>query len=282
MSGKIGATVLGVAIVAGAVGTMMCTERISAGYVGVRYSLSGGIKDDVLGQGYHVISPLESVTKYSVATEQLYMSKDKKEGSEDDDSFDVVCKDGKMNVDLELSYSFDPDRVADVFKKYRGMSGETVMHDIIRGKIKTYISEVTSKYTVLEAYMGKKAQLNKDITEYLREKLDVFGVTIESATISRASVDESIAKAITDRSRTAQELEVEKQKQEKAKLQAETALIEAKGKAEKLAIQTEAEAKRNKEISESITPELLKKWEMDARKEHGWITVSGANTVVTK
>ena len=42
----------------------------------------------------------------------------------------------------------------------------------------------------------------------------------------------------------------------------------------------EAEAYRIK--SEQITDKLLKKWELDARMQHGWVTIQGANTIVTK
>lgn len=35
------------------------------------------------------------------------------------------------------------------------------------------------------------------------------------------------------------------------------------------------------DIANSITEELLRKIEMEARMEHGWITVQGADMVVT-
>lgn len=42
----------------------------------------------------------------------------------------------------------------------------------------------------------------------------------------------------------------------------------------------QAEAKANWTISNSLTDELLKKMEMEARMEHGWVTVQGTGTVV--
>ena len=36
------------------------------------------------------------------------------------------------------------------------------------------------------------------------------------------------------------------------------------------------------ELSESITDELIKMKEAEARLEHGWVEVQGADTVVTK
>ena len=250
-------------------------ERIPTGYVGVVYSINGGVQDEILTEGWEVVAPTKQITLYSIATEQLSMTKD------NEDSFDVICKDGKMNIDLEMSYSFASEDVTDVFRKYRGMSGEDVVKNIVKNKIKAKVSEVTSQYTVLDAYMEKKAELNADITAELREYLKEFGITVESANISNARVDAKIEAAITERSQVAQELEIEKQRQEKARLEAETKVIQAQGEADKKIIEAKAEAEKNRLISESLTPLLVEKMEMEARLEHGWVEIQGIQTVVT-
>lgn len=278
--GSLGGILIAIILVIGLISLVFCGVRVPAGYVGVQYSLNGGIKKEVLPQGWHFVSPTIKVSEYSVATEQVCMSKDNRAGSKDDDSFDVVCKDGKLNVDFEMSYHFDADNVVGVFTKYRGMSGEDVINNIIRSKIKTKVSEVTSKYTVLEAHMDKRAELNADITNTLKEYLADFGVTVETANLSGTRVDEAIQTAITERSKVSQELEIKKQKQEKAKLEAQTKTIKAQAEADVKKIQTDADVDRYKRLGESITPELLKKWEMDARLKHGWVEIQGASTVV--
>ena len=267
------------AVLIGIPALFICVERIPAGYVGVQYSVNGGVKEDVLTQGWHVVAPTIKVTQYSVATEQLYMSVDERGDSEPNQNFDVICKDGKMNIDFEMSYSFDPENVTKVFEKYRGMDGREVVDSIIRGKIKTKVSEVTSEYSVLEAYQEKKAELNTDITNTLREYLKEFGVNVESANITRASVDASIEAAITERSRVAQELEAEKMNQEKATLKAQTAMIEAEGKNKVMIENARAEAEAYKIKSEQITNELLEKWLID--KWDGKLpAVSGQNDLM--
>lgn len=271
--------VLILAVLIGIPALFICVERIPAGYVGVQYSVNGGVKEDVLTQGWHVVAPTIKVTQYSVATEQLYMSVDERGDSEPNQNFDVICKDGKMNIDFEMSYSFDPENVTKVFEKYRGMDGREVVDSIIRGKIKTKVSEVTSEYSVLEAYQEKKAELNTDITNTLREYLKEFGVNVESANITRASVDASIEAAITERSRVAQELEAEKMNQEKATLKAQTAMIEAEGKNKVMIENARAEAEAYKIKSEQITDELLEKWLID--KWDGKLpVVSGQNDLM--
>jgi regulator of protease activity HflC (stomatin/prohibitin superfamily) len=71
------------------------------------------------------------------------------------------------------------------------------------------------------------------------------------------------------------------QENEKAKLDAETKKTQADAKAYEITKQAEAEAEANKKIAESVTENLIKYEEAQARKEHGWVTVNGANAVVT-
>ena len=51
MKGKVGGVALGVIIVLALILAFICTTRIPAGYVGVIYSMNGGVAEDTLGQG---------------------------------------------------------------------------------------------------------------------------------------------------------------------------------------------------------------------------------------
>lgn len=246
MSKRIGGIIAGILVVGGIVGGTICTERIPAGYVGVQYSVSGGVQDEVLTQGWHIVSPTKKVTLYSVATETFVMSADERSGSKDNESFDLTCSDGTVNVDFEMQYTFDANLVTNVFNKYRGVDGETVVSTNLRSKIKTIANEVLSRYTVLEAHLEKKSEVNKALTESLREELGKLGIFVESATLPATRVSESIQNSINARTQKAQELEAEKLNQEKALLEQETARINA-----------ETERIKNEEISKSLTEEML-------------------------
>lgn len=264
MSKRIIGVVIAAAIIV--VGLLECTTKIPAGYVGVEYLVSGGVSNDILNQGWHLVSPTTKVSKYSIATEQLNMSADAKEGSKDNDSFDVTCADGKLNVDFDMSYSFDAAKVPELYSRYRGMSGDDIMMSIVRGKIKTYVNEVTSKYTVIQAHMEKKPELNAAITASLKEKLAEYGVTVESANLSATRPDPVIETAITERSKASQELEAEKQKKAKAVVEAERIKVEAQGLADAAVIKATGEADSNAKLQVSITPEMveynkIQKWD---------------------
>lgn len=62
---------------------------------------------------------------------------------------------------------------------------------------------------------------------------------------------------------------------------ADVAIAKAKGEAQSAKVKAEGQAKANKELNNSLTDRILKDKELDARLKHGWITIQGANAVVT-
>ena len=265
----IGAIVTGAIVVGGSIFTMLCVEKVPAGYVAGQYSVNGGVKNEVLTSGWHIVSPAIRISKYSVATEQLYMSRDKREGSKDDESFDVTCKDGKLNADFEMSYSFDADDIPSVMKRYRGMSGEDIMNSVVRGKIKTFINEETSKFTVMDAHLEKKGELNKTIFARLKKELKAYGITVESANLSATRPDEKLANAIAERSEANQKLEKIKLEAQIIEQEAENKRIEAQGEADAKLIKAQGEAEANEVLQQSITDKLLKQLAIEAWREGG-------------
>lgn len=253
----IGLVTAGVIVVSVAIGASTCIEKVPAGYVAGQFSMNGGVKDEVLSPGWHLVSPTIKTSRYSTATEQLYMSKDKREGSKDDDSFDITCKDGKLNADFEMSYSFNAEDIPKVMKRYRGMSGEDIINTVVRGKLKTYINEETSKFTVMDAHLEKKGELNKAIFERLKKELKEYGVTVESANLSQTRPDEKLAQAIAERSEANQRLEKIKLDAQIIEQEAENKRIQAQGEADAALIKAKGEADANRELERSLTPELI-------------------------
>lgn len=268
------------------------TVTVQPGYVGVVYSLNGGIQGDVLTQGLKIKAPWHKVTQYSVATEQGYLSKDDTEGSKKDDSFSIPTSDGKtVEVDLEYSYHFDSDMLPTTFTKFKGQNGKDIEQVFMRGKLKTWSGEVSSKFSVLDIYGERRSDLNRSVLEHVKKNFEPYGIVIDSISFSRIGLDTETEKAIQERVDAQQSLEKEKIETEKAKEvaqrkkveaqgEADAKIVTAQGDAEKTKIAADAQAAANKKIADSLTDELLKKMEMEARKEHGWVTISGSNSVI--
>ena len=53
--GTVGAVAAGVVVAACVIGGIMSIERIPAGYVGIIYNANGGVEDETLAQGWHIV-----------------------------------------------------------------------------------------------------------------------------------------------------------------------------------------------------------------------------------
>ena len=282
MKGKIGAVVLGVLMVIGLGVLFSCTEKIPAGYVGVVYNMSGGVDGEVLSQGFHIVSPTKKVTTYSIGIEQSYLSSENIGDSPKDESFSIPTSDGKtVRVNLEFSYKFDADKVADTFVMFKGRSGETIKDTFIKPKVIAWTQEVSARYPVTDIFGDKRTEINAELDIYLREKFAPYGIIIDTVNFTDISVDEETAAAIQKKVTAQQELELanieaetakiqaEKDKQvaliaaekekEKAIIEAEQAKIKAEGEAQALQIAADAEAEANRKIAASLTSELIEK-----------------------
>ena len=243
----IGGAFSAIVIVVAIVLLFMSSHKIKAGYVGIVYALDGGIKNEVLAQGLHFVNPISSVKQYSVATEQAYLSQDKREGSEGDDSFSVPTSDGKtVNVDLEFAYHFDSEKLPVTFVKFKGQDGSTIENTFIRGKMEAWASEVSSTFSVIDIYGEKRADLNAKVLAHTKEKFVEYGIVIDSVNFSRIGLDKATEDAIQARINKQQELETSKLEAEKAKIDAEAKVTVAEG-----------QAKANDVLSKSIDQSIL-------------------------
>lgn len=263
----IGSIIAGAIVIGGLFGTVSCTTKIPAGYVGVIYDMSGGVENKVLTQGWHIVSPAKHVTKYSVATTQAFLSKDPKEGSKDDNSFMIPTSDGKtVNVDLEFAYHFDSDKAPQTYTRFAGEDGKNIEETFIRGKMKAWSQEVSANFSVLDIYGSKRAELNKAVFDHVKKNFAEYGVVIDSVNFSRIGLDDQTEKAIQARINAQQELEKSKIEKQKAEIDAQKAIVEANGKAEVTRVGAEAEAKANQlkqsTLNDTIVKyEAVKKWD---------------------
>lgn len=162
--GFIGAIVLAVVLFGGVILGLMCTERIPAGYVGVVYNMNGGVDGEVLQQGWHLVSPTKKVTTYSIGIEQSYLTAENKGDSPNDESFNIPTSDGKtVRVNLEFSYRFDEDRVAETFTLFKGKSGEEIKNTFIKPKIIAWTQEVSANYPVTDIFGDKRTEINAEL-----------------------------------------------------------------------------------------------------------------------
>jgi regulator of protease activity HflC (stomatin/prohibitin superfamily) len=270
--------------VTGAIFTVSSCKLIGTGKVGVQYSYKGGVKDETLNPGLNFINPFLKVKEFTVGNEQLILTKDKRDGSKKNESFKVAtADDASISVSFQMSYRYNPEKVVDTYKKFKGMDGEDIVEQRVKTVLKSKISEVTTDYTMMDIYSGNRSEINNAITEYLNKDFgDSYGIEVLDASIIDVHPDEKLREAIDNRVTALQQKQQAEAEQEKIKVEAQTKLIQAENDADIKIKKAEAEAEANRVLAASITDELIRMKEAEARKEHGWVTVQGADAIVTE
>lgn len=268
-----------------AVGAVLCTERVHTGYVGVVYSAKG-VEQQTISQGWHFMSPLKHVSEFPITQQRVVFSNSPSDyGTKKhaDWHIDAPANGGTIAINLTVNYNFLPEHVIELYTKFGGMDGESLMESKIQNDIIAYVKEVTPQFSVMQIYSDDRAGVNTAITNYLNEKLTAeYGINVSSALIVDAQPDDTLMQKIRAKEQAKQDAEIAELNKQTALAQAETDKVKAQTEADVKMIEAQAEADANKVLSESITPELIQMKEAEARLKHGWVTVQGADTVVTK
>ena len=280
--GFIGGVTLAVILVVVLVCGFICIERIPVGYEGVVYSMSGGVQNETLTQGWHLVAPNKKVHLFTVGNEQLVLTKDDRDGSRGDESFNVsTADDASISISFQMSYRFIPADLVKTYTKFKGMNGEKIIDSRVKTVLKSKISEVTTDYSMMDIYSGNRSKINNEITKCLNESFKKeYGIEVINASIVDVHPDERLQKTIEDRVTALQKKQQAQAEQETAKVEAETKKIKAQADADAMIISAQAEADAYRIKSAEITDALLKKWELDARAKHGWVTIQGGTPIV--
>ena len=275
LKGIVGSIVTGVIIVLVIICGFACTERVPAGYVGVVYNMNGGVEDEVLTQGWKIVSPTKNVTLYSIALEQSYMTKGDQGDSTDDESFEIPTKEGaSLETDIAFSYSYELNEVPNTFTRFRGQSGKEILKSFIKPKMQAWIKEITPEFAMIDIVSKQRGVVNAALTEKLKERFRPYGIVIDNVALADVRPDEDTDKAIKEKIKAQEALETAKVTAEKdkveatrdkeiAEINAEKAKIEAQGQADAELIRANAEAEANKKIAESLTDKLIEKIKYD-------------------
>jgi len=261
-SGLVGGITLAVIIIVGIILAAMCTTRVPAGYVAVQYNVNGGVKDDVLTQGWHFVPPTVKTTLYTVGIEQSYLTAGNNGDSEGDESFSASSSEGKaITLDLTFTYQFQQENVNKVFTKFKGQDGKAVRDSFIKPNIISWTKEVVAKYKVSDILGSERANVNVALTDYLAEKFNSYGITVSNVSLINITVDKETQKAINAKITAQQNAETQainnQTEIDKAEAEAKVKLTNAQAEADAQKIKAEAEAAANKKLAESLTQTLI-------------------------
>lgn len=285
MKKKIVAILIAVGVVAAGGYVALSGTYVGQGEVGVVYTAKSGVKEKTLAPGFHFVGPFAKVKDFPISQQQLVLSNNAADFNEKklekDTHVDAPADGGMVKMNMTINYNFIPDRVTGLYEKFNGMDGDQIVESKVKNSILAYIKEVTPKFSVMDIYSTKRAEIGQEITKYLNEKLqEEYGMNISSALIIDVQLDKELQKKVQAKEQAKQDAEKAELDKQTALAQAETDKVKAEAEAAVAIEKARGQAEANRLLSESITPELIQMKEAEARLQHGWVEVQGAEAVV--
>ena len=279
---------IAVLLLVGAIFLLFFVDSVPPNHVGVvynKFNKGNAIEEKVLSPGYRIINPIsKSIYDISTYTHSLHLKPGtSKEGMPFDDTIVTQTRDGQwLTTQAEVQYRVLPEDAVFVFEQF--MSNNRAVDDNLKEKmppiIQRALESVTTKYDVVGALGTERGKMQAEIEQAVSKELAKYGITMQSFTLVDTDAGDQIESAIAQEAVEQQNIETAKQQQEKQRINNQTELEKTENLAERKQIEAQAEAKANKEIADSITPELVDYMEALARQEHGFVTVQGVKDVI--
>lgn len=231
---------------------------VPTGYTGILTTF-GKVEERTVQAGLNIIAPWQKVVKMDNRTQKQLI---------ETQAFSSDIQ--QVDVAITLNYCIDKTTAQNLYSSVGTNYYDTILNPRALEGIKTVFASYSA-----EELVTNRVELSAKITAIIAEDvsqygIQITGVSIENLDFTDAFTDAVEAKQVATQNKLTAETE-------QAKL-----TLEAQAAAERQIISANAEAEANRIIAASITPELIQMKEAEARMEHGWVTVQGSGTVVTK
>jgi len=268
-TGQKGGAIVGLGLILGLAFFLLFTEKIDNGNVGIVYSASGGVKDEVLTPGWHVIGLFDKVNEYPTKSRTV-----------DSKNMVVSTSDGKnIEMDINYTYSISSTDVVAIYKEFGSLPVEELEKGYIKRRLLDATRNVISNYSLIDIYGNKSGKAQAEIKELFSKNILDKGFEISEIGLGAPKPDQATQTAIDSRVKASQELDKKKTDLAIAKAEAEQKKVQATSEAEQKLIKAQAEAKANVEISKSITKELVE-YEKAKKWNGSYVEVDGAGSVI--
>lgn len=267
-----------IAMVALLLGALTACDKVPSGNVGVKVYLLGGEKgvdSEELGVGRYWIGFNEELYLFPTFMQNYEWTADSRPGSETDESLSFQTADGNTaTADVGISYSIDPTRVTDIFQKYRRGVDE-ITDTFLRNMVRDALVRLSSVKTIEYVYGAGKADLIAAVQADVTAQVAPLGIKIDKIYwLGEIRLPDAIKTSINDKNAATQKAQQRINEVQQSKAEADKKIEEARGEAESLLKIAEAQAKANKVLADSLTPEFVQyqaitKWNGELPKMTG-------------
>jgi regulator of protease activity HflC (stomatin/prohibitin superfamily) len=241
--------------------TLTSCTKVPAGYVGVKVYLLGsnkGVDHEVLGVGRYWVGINEELFKYPTYQINYVYTKDKNEGSSENEEFTFQTKEGmECSMDIGVSMHFESDKIAKMFQTYR-KGEEDIRGIVVRNNLRDALNKIAGNMPVEYVYGEGKGKLVDSVQNLTKTNLNPTGIAIDKVyLIGSIRIPTSVREALDSKVKMTQEAQKAQNEVAKAEADANIAIAQANGVAQSLLIKAKAQAEANLLLTKSVSPILV-------------------------
>jgi regulator of protease activity HflC (stomatin/prohibitin superfamily) len=221
--------------------------------------LRGGIQDATIPEGLQFIAPWCRAQVFSVQTQEYTMSISPHEGAVlGDDSIKCETNEGlKVLLDVTVLFHIDPTTAPLLWRRLGPRYNEVFVRPVVRERIRM----VVAKYSVQEVYSGRRAAVEKEITQELTTPFAEQGLALEQVLMRNvAYANEEFAGAIAEKQARQQQVITEKRNLERAEFEKSANINKAQGEARSVTLKAQTLSQNPEvaryELAQKIAPRV--------------------------
>ena len=250
--------------------SLAACSTVPAGHVGVKVYLLGGSKgvdSEELGVGRYWIGMNEQLYIFPTYMQNYTWTKEPDSTGPEDESISFQTVEGMTaNADVGISYQLDPTKINKIFQTYRRGVDE-ITDTFLRNMVRDSLVKQASTKPIEYIYGAGKAELMAAVQADVQKQVEPIGIKIDKIYwIGEIRLPQTVIDSINAKNAATQMAQQRQNEVAQARAEAEKKVAEAKGEADSILLKAKAQAQANRELSSSITPELvqyraLDKWD---------------------
>lgn len=233
--------------------TIASCSKVPAGYRGVIVNLYGsdkGVAEQSVGVGRY----------YTGWNSELYLFPTflQNYSWKDDQAITMQTSEGlSIRTDAGITYSIQPDNVVKVFQKYR-LGIEEITNTFLHNMVRDAMNEVSSTMTVEQIYGAQKEVFITKVNEIVKKEAEATGIEVDKIyLVGSFELPPNVIASINAKIQASQNAMKVENEVATSRAEAQKTIVEAQAHGQQVLINAESQAKANKILAESLTPEFV-------------------------
>src|SRR5579863_2219201 len=233
--------------------TIASCSKVPAGYRGVIVNLYGsdkGVSEQSVGVGRYYLGWNSELYLFPTFL-QNYSWKDEQ-------AITMQTSEGlSIRTDAGITYNIQSDNVVKVFTKYR-LGIEEITNTFLHNMVRDAMNEVASTMTVEQIYGAQKELFISKVNEIVKKEAGENGIEVDKIyLVGSFQLPDTVINSINSKIQATQNAMKVENEVATSRAEAQKTIVEAEARGQQILINAESQAKANKILSDSLTPEFV-------------------------